>query len=108
MINCAAIGHILADKRGVDAEIASIACSIHDIGRILTGKQKGHAEAADGPIQIFLKDTGIFTSEEIEILTLATINHSDKINIGTPIQEIVKDADVLSCYQYDSPLERQE
>ncbi|EGO65475.1 metal dependent phosphohydrolase [Acetonema longum DSM 6540] len=107
-ISCAKIGQILALKRGVDAELAAIACSVHDYGRIITGKQRGHAAAAYAPLKHFLAETGRFTADEIERLAQAAKNHSSKTEIGTPLEEIVKDADVLDCYQYGLPLEREE
>ena len=47
--SCAAIGHILAEKRGIDAELAACACAVHDYGRIVTGKQADHAQAGYEP-----------------------------------------------------------
>ena len=39
---------------------------------------------------------------------LAVKNHSSKTVLGTPIEEIVKDADVIDCYQYGLPFDRPE
>jgi uncharacterized protein len=108
LISCGKIGQILAMKRGGDPELAAIACSVHDYGRMITGKQKNHAAAGYEPLKIFLTECGCFCSEEIEIVALAAKNHSNKKEIGTPIEEIVKDADVLDCYQYSLPLQREE
>jgi uncharacterized protein len=108
LISCGKIGQILAIKRGVDPELAGIACSVHDYGRIVTGKQKNHATNGYEPLKTFLADHGVFSQEEIEVLAQATKNHSSKNEIGTQIEEIVKDADVLDCYQYGLPLEREE
>ena len=108
LISCAKIGQILALKRGVDAELAAIACSVHDYGRIITGKQRDHAAASYAPLKHFLAEMGCLTADEIERLAQAAKNHSSKAEIGTPLEEIVKDADVLDCYQYGLPLEREE
>ncbi|GMA97407.1 HD domain-containing protein [Pelosinus sp. IPA-1] len=108
MASCAAVGRILAIKRGADAELSSIACSIHDYGRIITGKQYDHAAVGYEPLKLFLAQNGYFTSEEIELLAKAAQNHSSKKEIGSPLEEIVKDADVFDCYQYGLPLEREE
>jgi uncharacterized protein len=35
-------------------------------------------------------------------------NHSKKSEIGSPIEEIVKDADVIDFYQYGFGFEREE
>lgn len=58
--SCARIGYMLAEKRGVDPILASVACSCHDYGRIVTGKQAGHAEAGYEPVREFLKKTELF------------------------------------------------
>ena len=58
--SCAAIGHILAEKRGVDAELAACACAAHDYGRIVTGKQADHAQAGYEPVKELLKRDGRF------------------------------------------------
>ncbi|MEL7567360.1 MAG: HD domain-containing protein [Dehalobacterium sp.] len=108
MISCAKIGQILALKRGADVELAAIACSVHDFGRIITGKQKNHAEICYEPLKVFLAECGCFSAEEIEILARAGKKHSSKSEVGTPLEEIVKDADVLDCFQYGVPLEREE
>jgi len=106
--SCARLGYLLAEARGVDPELASCACAVHDYGRIITGKQKGHAEAGFLPGKEFLKRTGLFSDAEVEQLALAIRNHSKKSEIGTPVEEIVKDADVLDFYQYGFGFEREE
>lgn len=108
LVSCAKIGELLAMKRGENAELAAIACSIHDYGRILSGKQYNHAEAGYGPVKEFLAETGYFNAEETTMLSQAVRNHSSKEQVGTWLEEIVKDADVLDCYQYGMPLEREE
>lgn len=108
LVSCAKVGELLALKRGENAELAAIACSIHDYGRILSGKQNNHAEAGYGPVKEFLAETGYFNEVEIEMLSQAVRNHSSKEKVGTWLEEIVKDADVLDCYQYGMSLEREE
>lgn len=108
MSSCAKIGQLLALKRQGDSEIAAIACAIHDYGRLVTGRQQDHAAAAYEPVKLFLAESGEFSDEEMEMLAQAAKNHSNKWEVGTPLEEIVKDADVLDCYQYGMPLERPE
>jgi uncharacterized protein len=106
--SCAKLGYMMAEERGVDPIMAACACAIHDYGRIITGKQFGHAEAGYLPVQDFLRKTGLFGKEEIERLALAVKNHSKKSEVGSPLEEIVKDADVLDFYQYGYQLVRKE
>ena len=106
--SCAKIGYMLAEERGVDPILAAAACSCHDYGRIITGKQAGHAEAGYEPVKKFLKGTGLFDDDEINQIATAVKNHSKKSEIGSPLEEIVKDADVLDFHQYGYATARQE
>ena len=108
MASSARIAWCLALERGANPELAACAAAVHDIGRIVTGVQKNHAEAGEAPARAFLKETGLFTEEEIELLASAVKNHSSKTVVGTPVEEIVKDADVIDCYQYGMPFDRPE
>ncbi len=106
--SCGRLGYLLAEARGLDPVIAACACSVHDYGRILYGKQEGHAEAGYLPVKEFLKQAEFFTEEEIEAIALAVKNHSRKSEVGSPLEEIVKDADVIDLYQYGLPFQREE
>lgn len=108
IISCAKLGYLMGQERGVDPILAASACAIHDYGRIITGKQAGHAEAGYLPVKEFLKKINIFTKDEIEILSMAVKNHSNKSEVGETIEEIVKDADVLDFYQYGYEMPRVE
>lgn len=109
MASSSRLAYMMALERGVDPELAACACAGHDYGRIITGKQPGHAEAGYEPVKSFLKGLGeLFTPEEQEIIALAAKNHSKKSVVGTPYEEIVKDADVVDCYQYGIAFEREE
>lgn len=106
--SCAKLGYLFGEKRGVDSELAAIACACHDYGRIITGKQQGHAEAGYEPIKEFLRETELFEKDEIEQIAIAVKNHSNKAEVGSPLEEIVKDADVLDFHQYGYEMPRKE
>jgi uncharacterized protein len=109
MASSARLAWLMAMERGVDPELAACACSAHDYGRIVTGKQKDHAKAGYLPIKQFLmRFADLFSPSEREIIAQAVKNHSDKNVVGTPIEEIVKDADVVDCFQYGAELPRPE
>lgn len=106
--SCAKIGYLLAGERNVDPELAAAACACHDYGRIITGKQSGHAEAGYESIQVLLRKSGLYSAHEIEMIATAVKNHSKKSEVGSPLEEIVKDADVLDFYQYGYDMRRKE
>ncbi len=108
MASSARLAYMMAEERGVDPVKAACACSIHDIGRIINGRQEGHAEAGYEPAKEFLRKLGIFSREEVEEMAVAVKNHSKKGETGTPLEEIVKDADVLDLHQYGFGMPRQE
>ncbi len=89
---------MLAEKRGVDPELAAIATTVHDFGRIVTGIQENHAEAGYLPLRNWLQELNLFNENEIEIIAAAGKNHSSKDVVGTPVEEIVKDSDIVDCY----------
>ena len=59
------------------------------------------------PVMDFLRKTRLFTEEEVQLIGLAVKNHSKKEEVGTPLEEIVKDADVMDFDQYGYPMARQ-
>ena len=108
VISCAKLGYLMAEERCVDPILAASACAVHDYGRIITGKQTNHAEIGYEPVMEFLRGLNIFTPEEIEEIGLSVKNHSNKSDVGTPLEEIVKDADVLDFHQYGYEMPRPE
>ena len=62
---------------------------LHDYGRVVTGRHKGHAEAGYEPVKEFLRDLDVFTNSEIEKIALCVKDHSNKTEIGDPLVEIV-------------------
>jgi uncharacterized protein len=108
LASCGRLGYLLAEERGVNPELAAIACSCHDYGRIITGRQEGHAEWGYQPVKEFLEKLGLFSSDEVEQIAIAVKNHSKKGEIHQPLDEVVKDADVLDFHQYGLELPRQD
>lgn len=108
MSGTARIGYILAEKRGENPVMAACACMLHDYGRVVTGRHKGHAEAGYESVKEFLRELDVFTNSEIEKIALCVKDHSNKAEIGDPLVEIVKDADLLDFHQYGFQCEREE
>ena len=92
------IACILSARRGIDLELGYSAGALHDFGRFVTGKQENHAENGYEPVKEFLKRMNIFSEQEVEEVSRAVKNHSRKDVVGTPLEEVAKDCDILDCY----------
>ena len=49
-------------------------------------------------VREYLTQSNSFTEDEIEVLVKAVANHSCKDEVGSPIEELIKDADVLDGF----------
>ena len=95
------IGRILAQKRGLDVELAEIICVLLDIYVIVECKYKNHAILGAPIAEKILKENGGFKPGESEIITEAICEHSNKDKYtNKPYVELAKDADVFECSLY--------
>ncbi len=98
---CMQFGRLLAQKRNLNIDLASVASMLHDIYVIVTGKYKSHGPEGAPIAEKILKEIGGFTDEEINIVTQAVAHHSEKeIHSDDPYIELVKDVDVFDCSLY--------
>lgn len=96
------IGRILAQKRGLNEEIASIICVLHDIYVFQTGRCTDHGPKGATIAEKILRKTKKFSEPEIRLIVKAIKNHSDKhIYSNDPYVELVKDADVFDCSLFE-------
>jgi uncharacterized protein len=98
---------MLAAKRGIDIAKAYTAGALHDIGRIVTGEEEDHGINGYEPAKEFLTKMDMFNEQEIEEIALAVKNHSNKATVGMPLEEVVKDGDVLDCFLLELPLRKE-
>jgi len=108
MISCSKVGYMLAMERGLDPDLSACACAVHDFGRVLTGSQENHGPAGALPVQGLLEKMGLFTESEITMISQAVANHSKKGEVGSPLEELVKDADLIDYASYGQTFKRQE
>ncbi len=87
---------LLALRRGISVELATVAGLLHDVSTYATGDSKNHAGRSAGMARSCLKSSGQFTPEEIAAVCNAIAHHSDKDVQHEPLDEVLKDADVLS------------
>ncbi len=92
---------ILAMKRNENVELAVIAGLLHDIYTYEMHDSTDHAHKGSLLAKDILCSFGSFSSEEIDKISQAIYNHSDKTNIDTSFDEILKDADVLQHCLYN-------
>lgn len=96
-----ALSVMLATKRGLDVELASVIAMLHDIYSYRTRLRKFHAHNSEEDARVILRNSGLFTDEEQRIIRSAIFKHSDKDVVDQPYDELLKDADVTQHYLYN-------
>ena len=81
--------------------ICSVSGYLHDIAAYTTGNAVDHAHRGSEMARQILKEAGIFSEKEIEKICQAIFFHSDKKMENGPLEEILKDADVLQHCLFD-------
>ena len=90
-----AIAVMLAMKRGENAELAAIAGLLHDLHADVSSSYENHAVLGARLAEKILKEMGITTEDETRTVCTAIRNHDNKAETNGPLDEILKDADVL-------------
>ena len=89
---------LIALHRGYDrkyAELAEIAGMLHDFAKYKDGVEKEHAQKSAVEVKKILSAINQFTDEEIEMVCSAISKHSDKKQVDSAFDEILKDGDEL-------------
>lgn len=86
---------LLAKKRGLDYELVAMAAMLHDLYAYKSGSYKDHAHKGAQLAKEILEQLHITSEEENEIICSAIYHHDDKDIIDGPIDECLKDADVI-------------
>ncbi len=84
---------ILAKKRGENAELATMAGMLHDLWAYKSGSYDDHAHLGAEYARKVLGE--LVTPEETEIICSAIYHHDSKAETNGPLDEILKDADVI-------------
>ena len=87
---------LIALHRGHDrkyAELAEVAGMLHDYSTYKEDVRDNHAEKSSLEAEQLLLKTEQFTAEEIAMICQAICRHSDKEQVHTEFDEILKDAD---------------
>jgi uncharacterized protein len=104
LYSVSAFCNMIALKRNLDPEIALAIGMLHDISSYITNDPTDHSKYGKIESEKILKESTLFSLKEINIITQAIYNHSDKQNVHNQYDELIKDADVLQHYLYNSTL----
>lgn len=97
----------IAMKRGGDratAELAEVAGMLHDYAKYMDNKEENHAEESALRAKDLLAPMALFTEDEIDLIYKAIHRHSNKQQVDTAFDEIIKDADEMQHY-FRNPVE---
>ncbi len=92
---------LLAGKRGLNNDIATVIGMMHDIKSFRTGNPKEHAKLGALEAENVLKEMDIFSQTEMQTICKAISNHSSKLQVDCEYSELIKDADTLHHYFYN-------
>ena len=94
---------LLATLRHLDHELACISAMLHDLSIYAENHpHRTHAKRSAQLAKELLTSCGLFCEREIQQLTFAIANHSNKLEHGSDaLSELLKDADTLEHYLYN-------
>lgn len=98
----AELGSMLAGIRGLNMELAYIIGLFHDIYAFYSGSYACHGQSGADMVRVVLRKNDAFYDYERMIISSAIFHHSDKENLHDEYDELLKDADVLQHYYYNS------
>ena len=93
---------MIAKKRGMDPEIASMAAMLHDLNAYKTGSYDDHAHLGSELAREILGKLGLTDETETDLICSAIYHHDDKLVVDGPMDEVLKDADVIDHCLKDS------
>ena len=86
---------ILAEKRGLDSELSSMAAMLHDLYAYKSGSYDDHAHKGAELARTILEELQLTDEKETDIICSAIYHHDDKHVIDSEMDEVLKDADVI-------------
>ena len=86
---------VIAKKRGLDPELASMAAMLHDLYAYKSGSYDDHAHKGAELAREILGELKLTDEAETDMICSAIYHHDDKESTGEPMDELLKDADVI-------------
>ena len=99
---------MIAKKRGMNWEIASMAAMLHDLYAYKTGSYDDHSHKGAELAGEILKELKLTDESETEMICSAIYHHDDKLVTDSPMDEVLKDADVIHHCMNDMAKEIKE
>ncbi|MBE5872640.1 MAG: HD domain-containing protein [Lachnospiraceae bacterium] len=75
--------------------IASMAAMLHDLHAYKTGSYDDHAHKGADLAREILGELGLTDRTETDMICSAIYHHDDKLVVDSPMDEVLKDADVI-------------
>ncbi len=86
---------MIARKRGFNPELASMAAMLHDLHAYKTGSYDDHAHKGADLARKVLDELKLTDEAETDMICSAIYHHDDKLVVDGPMDEVLKDADVI-------------
>lgn len=86
---------MIAKKRGLDAELLSMAAMLHDLHAYKSGSYEDHAHRGAALAREILERLKLTSAGETDGICSAIYHHDDKLVVDSPMDEALKDADVI-------------
>lgn len=86
---------MIARKRELDPEIAAMAAMLHDLYAYKSGSYDDHAHLGADLAREILRELKLTDEAETEMICSAIYHHDDKLVEDGPMDEVLKDADVI-------------
>jgi len=95
---------LLALKRGLDVELATVMGLLHDVYSYSTGITKWHSHNGAEMVRVAFKHSlaGLFSDDEQILIKSAIFHHSDKDHVHDEYDELLKDSDILQHLSFDA------
>ena len=86
---------LIAQKRGLDTELAGMTGMLHDLYAYESGSYDDHAHKGADLARQILENLALTSPEETDIICSAIYHHDDKASVDSPMDEVLKDADAM-------------
>ena len=86
---------MIAKKRRFDPELASMAAMLHDLHAYKSGSYDDHAHKGAELARKILGELKLTDEVETEQICSMIYHHDDKLSADSPMDEVLKDADVI-------------